>query len=196
MSSAVLVDGPYTVVWQAVACCERGERAVPGAARESAKRADPQRTRAVFVDRPDAIVGQTVARRVGAELAAVERPESRSRAHPDRAVAVLANARYAFIRQCWTGGRVELLVLEAREPGGGANPQLALSVFEENLYLVAGDFGRILGIEDLETHSVEANESFLGRQPDIAVLSLENGANSIVWQPLISLPDIAPELVQ
>jgi hypothetical protein len=111
--------------------------------------------------------------------------------------AVLAYARYAFIRQTVAGvGRPKLLILEAGQTCGCADPKLALFVFVQKLDLAAADFMGIFGIEHLEAHSVKANQSLFGCHPEITVVSLEYGVNGVVWQALFSLPNIMPVLTQ
>ncbi|MGZ5452887.1 MAG: hypothetical protein ACXW2R_01575 [Candidatus Aminicenantales bacterium] len=45
-------------------------------------------------------------------------------------------------------------------------------------------------IEDGETHAIEAGQPFLGRQPEIAVQALDHGADRVLRQAGIGLPDV------
>jgi hypothetical protein len=63
-------------------------------------------------------------------------------------------------------------------------------VFQQRQHITVLDGRRIPLVENGEVNAVEAGESGLGAEPEIAVARLDNGLDGILRQALFSLPDI------
>jgi hypothetical protein len=73
---------------------------------------------------------------------------------------------------------------------------MAFAVFEEAIDRCAGQMRRGLFVVGHELYAVEAHQSALGCQPDVAVPGLENGVDSILRKAAIGLPRAMTKLAQ
>ena len=87
-------------------------------------------------------------------------------------------------------------ILPPRQPVAGSNPQLAFAGYEQAADIVARQRGPVrpwrgVFVEESEAVAVEADEAYLGPQPDEAVRSLRQGLDSVLRQAILHAPGLA-----
>jgi hypothetical protein len=71
-----------------------------------------------------------------------------------------------------------------------------LTIFQEGVDVTIFELRSVLFVEDCETHSVEASQSFLSRYPDVTVSRLNYVVNGILREAVLRQPGLAAELGQ
>ena len=100
-------------------------------------------------------------------------------------------------RRFWALNRVNDAVLEPGQAAAvRADPERAETIFEQRGHVVVAERFGVGSIEDLEVLAVEADEPFLGAEPQIAIARLQDGLDGILRQPLIGLPRVVHVLGQ
>jgi hypothetical protein len=118
-------------------------------------------------------------------------------ADDDSTRGVVPNCQYAIVWQPFRGRE------RLKTPDGitghtgilGSSPEVALSVFMKRGESVTYDPGRVALAEDTEVHSIKADESIVGREPEIPIACLENRAHRVLRQTFIGGPKVCAVLI-
>src|ERR1044072_7906507 len=90
----------------------------------------------------------------------------------------------------------ELPVLARDETVGRADPEAALLVFVEKTNVVTFECGRVFLVEDSKVQTIQACQTLLRSDPEIAVACLDDRLNSILWEAVFSQPRLVTKLFQ
>ena len=164
--------------------------------REAAVRADEDPPLRVFAEGVDPLVGEAVLRRVADERLVVEAGQPLVGADPDRAVAALeedvdAAPRRSFPRRVV---REDAVVETDQAAAVEPQPEPAVARGAHRAEEVARQLGVAAAVEDREADAVVADEPFLRREPDEAVLGLGDGEGEVLGQPLLGGPLVHDQL--
>jgi len=69
-----------------------------------------------------------------------------------------------------------------------ANPQRPVAVFVERRDPIVSDRRRVALIEDRKAHAVKPRQTVKGRQPEIPISGLHDGAHSVLREPVVGRP--------
>ena len=67
-------------------------------------------------------------------------------------------------------------------------------ICQESANVVALELRCVLLIENSESHAVEASQTLLSANPDVAVSGLRDRVNGVLRQPVLSEPDFVAKL--
>ena len=73
---------------------------------------------------------------------------------------------------------------------GSGSPERSVGRFSKRADQVAAICGVERAVEEGEVHAVEADETAVGREPEITVAGLEDGMDSVLGQPIVCLPEL------
>src|SRR5260221_275698 len=111
--------------------------------------------------------------------------------HPEAFAVVLVDRAHDIVGQAGGGGKTRKHVgpVAAQPASAGADPEVALRVFEEHVDMRIRQLGRVLAFEDHEADPVEADEARLGAEPEMPVAGLDDGTDRILGKALLDGPD-------
>ncbi len=177
--------------------CHRLESAAPQTV-EPGIAADPDRAVGRREQGRDEAVRQAVGGGDQREGAAVEPHQpAAGRAEPQRAVGAFGDGLDALVRQA-VGFEIagEAAAGVAHEAAARRGPERTIAGLVQRDDVVVGDGRRVLPIEDRELVAVEADEAFLGADPDVAVARLEDRLDRVLRQALDGRPALLHQLRQ
>ena len=117
---------------------------------------------------------------------------------PHRSAAVFPECCDELVRQVILSAEPgEHAILEPGQAAAGrTDPERTETIFEQRGDVVVAERSGVGSGEDLEAHSIEADEPLLGAEPQIPVARLQDGLDGILREPLIGLPHVVHVLGQ
>ena len=136
----------------------------------------------------DRRVVETLLASVGAHARAGDFEQCLVGADPDVAAVVGDDGADVAVTQSRLLVRLELSGRERQHTDAGADPQTPVVIDMQSSDDARAQLRRVAAIENSEAHAVEAHETFVSRQPQIAIRRAGEGFDRVLRQALLDLP--------